>query len=807
MNTITHIALSNDRKNKTRSILIMISIFLSTVLLTVICTCANGMIRSQKANAGLQYGSYYGSFQSVTTRQLKEVERHGEFSTTGFMAGAGMIGSKYKVSVMMADQNARSMSNLDTRLLAGSFAETENEIVADRGFFESLGCGDVAVGDSIRLNYREGLDQSYDSLVFTVSGILKEREVPVEQTAYTVYVSRAFYEAHYQEEDRRYSVLFRLADGIVDNYDLAEEIMGGLAEKCGIAKERLTVNGAYLIWLLDPGYETIMISGFIALIVMILSVVVIYNIFQVGIVQKIQEYGKVRALGATRKQMRSLIFREGMYLALFSIPSGVIAGFAVAWAGLRWLIWQNMKSGGIEDYEMVPLLSVPVLGFAALLAFFTVWVALYRPMRIVAAISPVEAVRYQERTGRRKSGIRKGKKNLSVSSLASANLAASRRRTVTTILTMGLSCVLFVTLANCISNIDSEYEAGKSVPYGQFQLELNYSMRDKAYPENNLDVILKNNPLNKSLVKSILEIPGVTDVRSMDILLAEIGGEKTDVVVFDEENFNRMKGYSQGAGVLDYKDSESEDVIYYCWSHFLKDTGFSLNQKLPAKMTDGTKSCQMEGVLKGSFGSAGASYAITTKQYERLGFSGASPGWLWVDCDQKDVATVRKGLEEVLADVSHVELSSLEDALKMAEFASRTMKVACYLFLGIIGLIGFMNLANTMIMNIITKRQEYGILQAVGMTSRQLNRSLQLQGLLFTAGTAIVAVLAGLPAGMLIFDYARKNSYFGMNVYRVPVLEIVLMVVTVALLQLSLSWLLSRNLKKESLTDRIRYHG
>ncbi len=178
-----------------------------------------------------------------------------------------------------------------------------------------------------------------------------------------------------------------------------------------------------------------------------------------------------------------------------------------------------------------------------------------------------------------------------------------------------------------------------------------------------------------------------------------------------------------------------------------------------------------------------------------------------MDCDQKDVATVRKGLEEVLADVSHVELSSLEDALKMAEFASRTMKVACYLFLGIIGLIGFMNLANTMIMNIITKRQEYGILQAVGMTSRQLNRSLQLQGLLFTAGTAIVAVLAGLPAGMLIFDYARKNSYFGMNVYRVPVLEIVLMVVTVALLQLSLSWLLSRNLKKESLTDRIRYHG
>ena len=37
------------------------------------------------------------------------------------------------------------------------------------------------------------------------------------------------------------------------------------------------------------------------------------------------------------------------------------------------------------------------------------------------------------------------------------------------------------------------------------------------------------------------------------------------------------------------------------------------------------------------------------------------------------------------------------------------------------------NMANTMIMNITTKKQEYGILQAVGMTNKQLNLCLQLQ--------------------------------------------------------------------------------
>lgn len=73
------------------------------------------------------------------------------------------------------------------------------------------------------------------------------------------------------------------------------------------------------------------------------------------------------------------------------------------------------------------------------------------------------------------------------------------------------------------------------------------------------------------------------------------------------------------------------------------------------------------------------------------------------------------------------------------------MKLGCYLFMAIVGLIGFMNLANTMIINITTKKQEYGVLQAVGMTNKQLNLSLQIQGLIFTVGTICVALAAGLP--------------------------------------------------------------
>ncbi|MFR7439724.1 MAG: FtsX-like permease family protein [Fusicatenibacter saccharivorans] len=110
-------------------------------------------------------------------------------------------------------------------------------------------------------------------------------------------------------------------------------------------------------------------------------------------------------------------------------------------------------------------------------------------------------------------------------------------------------------------------------------------------------------------------------------------------------------------------------------------------------------------------------------------------GWIVL----KDVHTVEQSLNDLLSDTSHIKLNTYHAELQTAEYASRMMKLGCYLFMAIVGLIGFMNLANTMIINITTKKQEYGVLQAV-MTNKQLNLSLQIQGLIFTVGTICVAL-------------------------------------------------------------------
>ena len=78
MKTISRIAYSNDKRNRTRSILIMMAICLTTMLLVIISTVGNGVIHLQKSQAASSYGSNYGLFIAADGTQLKEVERRAE---------------------------------------------------------------------------------------------------------------------------------------------------------------------------------------------------------------------------------------------------------------------------------------------------------------------------------------------------------------------------------------------------------------------------------------------------------------------------------------------------------------------------------------------------------------------------------------------------------------------------------------------------------------------------------------------------------------------------------------------------------
>ncbi len=88
----------------------------------------------------------------------------------------------------------------------------------------------------------------------------------------------------------------------------------------------------------SPAYQSgaltdnpaMLISGIIGVsLIVITGNLIIYNIFQISVVQDIQSYGQLKTLGTTKRQIKRLINRQALRLSLIGILIGMLAGFFV----------------------------------------------------------------------------------------------------------------------------------------------------------------------------------------------------------------------------------------------------------------------------------------------------------------------------------------------------------------------------------------------------------------------------------------------------------------------------------------------
>ena len=194
------------------------------------------------------------------------------------------------------DAQAAENINFMYSLKAGTLPQKESEIVASSEFFAYLGLKDANPGDHVIIPFRRDNQTPFEEKEFIVSGVVKSQKMGTIQKSFQGYISQEFYESLYPEEMRFYGVTFQFSESVKVNGDNCEETIIELGERCGIAKKNISPNEMYLMWSYNPGSETVVGCVFIALLVIVVSVAVIYNIFQVGMVQKIQEYGKIKAL-------------------------------------------------------------------------------------------------------------------------------------------------------------------------------------------------------------------------------------------------------------------------------------------------------------------------------------------------------------------------------------------------------------------------------------------------------------------------------------------------------------------------------
>src|SRR5580692_3998017 len=126
---------------------------------------------------------------------------------------------------------------------------------------------------------------------------------------------------------------------------------------------------------------------------------IIYNTFQIAVTQRRAEIGILRALGATRRQIRTLFLGESVVAGLFGSVLGLLAGIAIA-RGMTGYIGSLLgEIYGIAQKDDEISTNPVLMTFALVLGVITSVVAALIPARSAARVDPVQALqkgKYQQ---------------------------------------------------------------------------------------------------------------------------------------------------------------------------------------------------------------------------------------------------------------------------------------------------------------------------------------------------------------------------------------------------------------------------
>ncbi len=820
MKTVTQTALANVKQNKGRNILSGIAIALTTLLIFIILTVGYSAITIRSATVNKVFPTWHMMFRNVSQENADALKLHEEIETAGLRTDFGQIVDDDAEIIMMAmDDTALKLNKVE--LESGDFPKKADEIVVSRGILDELGI-QAGIGDKITVAYqlagKDGLGYNMEG-TFRISGFTATGKENIENKQYGALFPIEFMEENIPPGDRSYRVMFRLSDTNGLTVSEMKDKGKGIGGKFGIPEANIVDNGEYLSSnYVEP--STIFIISMIVLIVIFAGILTIYSIYYVSMVPKVQEYGKLKAMGATKRQIRQIVFREGMIVAAIAVPSGLLISSLIS-KMVVYKLYSYSESGDqlmeiardmIEKGE-VKILYLPIYAITIAAAAATMYLSLVKPMRTAAKISPVEAMRYQGgKAGRKKE--RKGHEDLNLLRLTKANLSRNKKRTFITILTLGATGALFMIVATVLSCARPE-EIAKVGVESDYRIFVQSVEGDKMHPEQEWSKIQQNNPMDDEFITSLREVPGVEKVRVKTLMggklpeYEEEEGESWEINIkgFDKSYARDMeKGLIEGHVTYDELKSGDKIIMNANLLRWIPDIKLGDTIKMELERGDGTveKSFEVAAIGKYTVGFCQEDFLLPQEVLSKINpYNLNQRCEITVDKNRRD--ETYEQLKELAGSREYLETYSYEEEVDMWTRSMGLISIIGYAFLIILGGIGIMNLINTMINSIYTRKRELGMMQAIGMSEKQLIRMLQMEGIFYTLGTLVVSIGLGGIAGYGVFLYARAEGLFSITTYHYPFVQTIILAVIVAVLQILLTYMTSGSFRKLSLIDRIRY--
>ena len=818
MKMTTRVAYCNMRHYKSKNILIGIAIILTTLLLFVIPSIGKDMVEVNFAVINKIYPTWHALYRNVDESTVMKLAAHHDVKTYGLRSDAGYMNLEdATVSMMYMDRTGMELYKV--KLKEGQLPQKENDIVVSKGILEALG-QNGKIGDTITVPYQilkdDGLDYTKEK-DFRICGFLADNESSKEQKQYTSLVSEAFLKAEIPVEQVKYRFLLQVNGQKGNTTADYTETIQNIARQFGISEDDMNINKEYLAAnYVDPATIPVIVG--IMLIVVFAGIITIYSVYYVSMNQRVREFGKLKAIGATKRQLRQIVLREGMGVALFAIPIGLLIGTVAVKVVLLQFV-EHAKDSNVlitEAYKVVAKGEVQLYYWwiyllAIAVTLCTVYLSLMKPMRMAAKVSEIEAMRYQGGSKRQKSS-RKGYQFLNIGRLTKRNLAENKKKSTITIVSMAVTGI-FVMMVATVLSCANPMESAKSSIVGQYEISPIVESGNKEHPEYEWAEVQKNNPLNEGLKQQIEELDGVERVDVFTALKVsggpfeeKIGTEFINGVP-EEYAEELKKGITEGNVTYEELKSGDKVILDRALLHWYPDIKVGDKLKLNIHDGDNTFQKEIEVAAIGEYGTGLTNYncLIMAKEgAEKLTINNSS-SYFQVIADKDYDEALEASLQAIVDGSGRLQMRTWKNEYDTWENAIQMTRGACYAFIIILAAISIMNLINTMINSVHVRKKELGMMQAIGMSDRQLMKMLQLEGIFYTVGTLIISIGVGSLAGYPLFLYAKRTGMFDISTYHYPVTAAIIIILTLFVIQMLLAIFIAKSVRKDSLIERIRF--
>ena len=826
MKSFRTLAIKELLAQKVTSILILIAVVLSTMMTTIVGQSLGVLTAMREQQAIALGGNRYATFLQMDANQLHAIQQDERLSYVGasIYLGSMELTSSLNLGLTEYQEDNASIYPSSTKIKEGKLPQAPMEIALPEDVLKYLGI-DGNIGDKISLSLEKSLrhniaDNYSYTAEFVLTGILESNYLGYVSGTVTGIVGEGTAMQLLPKSHIYYNVDIRTADKRT-----FQPVVDDINKKLQIHELDTSYNIVYLNAMgisyttdsedaNDTGFSFMAVAGIlVAFLILLAAGLVIYNILKISVSKRMKEYGTLRAIGGEKGQLYQIVVIEVILLCVIGIPIGMLlgslsaSGILAAATGLispELFLVQNATElqALIAENSSLKVISLIISG--AITLAFAMFAAL-PAARSAAKVSPIMAMSGNNLKIRRRKRRAKKIRNFEAY-YARLNLKRNKGRTAITVLSLIMSITVFIALQG-FTTILNAASALQGSHLGDYQI----TNENVGFSEDAL-VELRENEAVKSVAAiqfSLYEQNEAGQLDGIDIGFPLKPGETFQVVGLNDEYWDyfisselsadqleQMKSgnacvvrnpipVSYGDGQLEFTSIEAGSTIYVA--------GTDLEVLKTLDGYDGYL-----GIGNGGF-TNGVQVIVDDSIYEQLTGKNTYSEFLPTLNAGADRENFDTFIEDFCEQTPGTTFLSYEETDQQLQESFAQIQMLAWGLILFVGLIGILNIINTVYTNIHTRVTEIGMQRAIGMSALSMYKTFFWEGAYYGIIASVIGSILGYVCTIFI-KAATSDTIQFVAIPVLPIMEAAFLAVGACLLATAIPL---RKMSKMSIVDSI----